>query len=68
MSERDPEYVLEGVEVERVDAVSRPATGRRWLLLKAEDIGKEERMEELKEVGAGALAHLAEQLARAEYQ
>ena len=30
-------FELEDVEVERVDAVDRPATGRRWLIVKSEE-------------------------------
>lgn len=33
----DVVYELEDVEVERVDAVDRPATGRKWLLMKSEE-------------------------------
>jgi hypothetical protein len=30
-------YELEDIEVDRVDAVDRPATGRRWLIMKSEE-------------------------------
>jgi len=30
-------YELQDIEVERVDAVDRPATGRKWLILKSEE-------------------------------
>jgi len=30
-------YELEDIEVNRVDAVDRPATGRRWLIMKSEE-------------------------------
>ena len=53
-------YELEDIEVDRVDAVDRPATGRRWLIMKSEEEDENAAIaKELEERVAEVLAALA---------
>ncbi len=53
-------YELENIEVDRVDAVDRPATGRRWLIMKSEEEDENAAIaKELEERVAQALEALA---------
>jgi hypothetical protein len=53
-------YELEDIEVDRVDAVDRPATGRRWLIMKSEEEDENAAIaKELEERVAEALEALA---------
>ena len=58
--EREEVFELEDVEVDRVDAVDRPATGRKWLLMKSEEEDENVALtKELEERVARALEALA---------
>lgn len=62
MAERAPDHVLVDVDVERVDAVDKPATRRRWLLLKSEEADEEMvNAEELAKAAESVLEALAKE-------
>lgn len=56
--EEEPEREIVWAEVERVDAVDRPATGRKWLIVKGEEGGETMQLSDFETIVRAALNQL----------
>jgi len=56
--EEEPEREIVWAEIERVDAVDRPATGRKWLIVKGEEGGETMQLSDFETIVRAALNQL----------